>query len=80
MSGLELAYLAFNDSPRPIIRLETGASDSWILANLRDSVSLQDAREFESLKQNTKNIHFLAVQTDPDVKSFAGFWLMKEAR
>jgi hypothetical protein len=78
LSGLELAYIAINDAFRSIIRLETGASESWILVNLRDEATLKNAQSFETLKRNAQNIHFLAVQTNTETESFAGFWLLKE--
>lgn len=76
MSGLELAYLNFEEKPRAIVRLETGASDSWILAPL-DGGAIAEARNFEALKQNSQQVHFLAIQSDPNSESFAGFWLLK---
>jgi hypothetical protein len=58
--------------------LETGASDSWILAILRDPALLAEAQNFEQAKQKAQGIHFLAVQSSPESESFAGFWLLKE--
>jgi hypothetical protein len=78
LSGLELAYLAVNAQTRPLLRLETGASDSWILAILRDPALLAEAQNFEQAKQKAQGIHFLAVQSSPESESFAGFWLLKE--
>jgi hypothetical protein len=78
LSGLELAYLAVNAQTRPLLRLETGASDSWILAILRDPALLAEAENFEQAKQKAQGIHFLAVQSSPESESFAGFWLLKE--
>jgi hypothetical protein len=78
LSGLELGYLQFSTDPRPIIRLETGASDSWIVANVTDPGSEKEAQGFESAKKNAQNIHFLAIQESPDSEAFAGFWLLQE--
>jgi len=78
LSGLELGYLQFNPGPQPIIRLETGASDSWIVANVTDDGSVKEAQGFEQAKQNARNIHFLAIQDNPESESFAGFWLLQE--
>lgn len=77
MSGLELAYLRFNESP-PQFVLETGASDAWILANLPTADLQAEAKAFEQAKQAARQIHFVAVQTKPDADSFAGFWLMQQ--
>ncbi len=78
MSGLELAFLKFEAEPLPIVRLETGASDSWILANVTDKQSLAEAKGFEQTKQQVGNVHFLAIQSSPESEAFAGLWLLKE--
>jgi hypothetical protein len=78
MSGLELAYLKFAGGEQPIVRLETGSSDSWILANLPDSQTLAEAKGFEEAKKRANQVHFLAIQSSPESESFAGFWLLKQ--
>ena len=78
MSGLEMGYLQLEKSVRPQLRLETGLSDSWTLINLTNKETVQQADEFETAKQKANGVHFLAVQTDPNSESFAGFWLLKE--
>ncbi len=78
LSGLELGYLKFSEIPEPIIRLETGASDSWIIASLTDPNTLSEAQGFELAKTKAQNIHFLAIQSDANAESFAGFWLLQE--
>lgn len=81
MSGLELAYLRFdsnrnNQGDRLV--LETGGTESWILANLRTLQLLAEAKGFEEAKQKANGVHFIGVQSDPQCQSFAGFWLLKE--
>jgi hypothetical protein len=78
ISGLELAFLKFDSGPLPRLLLETGASDSWILANLKNPQTMAQAKEFEEAKQKAKGVHFLAVQSSPQTESFAGFWLLQE--
>ncbi len=78
MSGLEIGYLQLDLSSRPVLKLETGASDSWILANVTNPQILAEAKGFESAKTNAKGVHFLAVQSTPESESFAGFWLLKQ--
>ncbi len=77
MSGLELAFLKFSDRPVPRLLLETGASDSWIVGNIKPQ-TLTEAHSFEEAKQKASGVHFLAVQSDPQTESFAGFWLLQE--
>jgi hypothetical protein len=77
MSGIELAFLKFSDRPLPRLLLETGASDSWIVGNIKPQ-TLTEAQSFEEAKQKASGVHFLAVQSDPQTESFAGFWLLQE--
>jgi hypothetical protein len=78
MSGLELAYLKVDGNQPARLILETGASESWILANLPDRQTEEEALKFESGKQKAQNLHFIAVQSSPQSESFAGFWLLQE--
>ncbi|MDY6939558.1 MAG: Tab2/Atab2 family RNA-binding protein [Cyanobacteriota bacterium] len=78
MSGLELGFLKLLDRDRPQFLLETGADNSWILADLVDRATQTEARNFEKMKQDARGVHFLAIQADPNSESFAGFWLLQE--
>jgi hypothetical protein len=80
MSGLELAYLHVDKESRPNLLLETGENESWILASLTDPTTQEEAKGFEITKQKAKNVHFLAVQSDPNAESFAGFWMLQELK
>ena len=80
MSGLEMGFLQFEGGLRPTVRLETGASDSWILANLTNAQTVAEAKGFEEAKQKAGGVHFLAIQSNPESESFAGFWLLLEKR
>ena len=76
MSGLELAALDVETEP-PRLLLETGLSERWILAPLSSPKRQQEAADFKATKQAAQNLHFLAIQSDPQVESFAGFWLLQ---
>jgi hypothetical protein len=78
ISGLELASLKFEAFLQGSLLLETGVNDSWILANIRDGGTIAEAQGFEQAKREAKGLHFLAVQSDPQAESFAGFWLLQE--
>lgn len=78
MSGLELGYLRLDKGDFPRICLETGVSDSWILANLTDKQTLAEGEGFETAKKQADGVHFLAVQSSPESQSFEAFWLLKE--
>jgi hypothetical protein len=78
MSGLELAYLRLDTKQGEKLVLETGATESWILANLRNSKLLAEAKGFEEAKQRANGVHFIGVQSNPQSESFTGFWLLQE--
>ncbi len=78
MSGLEMAFLKVDSGPSAKLLLETGASDRWILAPLRNAATQAEAQAFEQAKDQAQQVHFLAVQSDPQAESFAGFWLLQE--
>ncbi|MBD2139096.1 Tab2/Atab2 family RNA-binding protein [Anabaena sp. FACHB-1237] len=78
MSGLELAYLRFDTTQGDRLILETGATESWIVANIRSSELLLQAKGFDIAKQEAKGVHFIGVQSDPQSQTFAGFWLLQE--
>ncbi|KJH71585.1 Tab2/Atab2 family RNA-binding protein [Aliterella atlantica] len=78
MSSLEIAFLQLDNTPPGRLLLATGASDSWIVANLTKPETLKEVQEFEEAKQKANGVHFLAVQSDPNSQSFAGFWLLQE--
>ena len=78
MSGLELAFLKFDSAPVARLLLETGANDSWILANLKNPQTLAEAKGFEDAKHKATGVHFLGVQSSPQAESFAGFWLLQQ--
>lgn len=78
MSGLELACLKFDTETTPRLLLETGINDRWILANLATPALHTEAKNFEATKQQAQQVHFLAIQADPNTEAFAGFWLLQE--
>jgi hypothetical protein len=78
MSGLELANIRFDSQQTPQLILETGVTESWILANFKDPATIAEAKNFETAKQQANGVHFLAVQSNPEVEAFAGFWLLQE--
>ncbi len=77
MSGLELSDLRVETSKSPRLILETGAADSWILSPLGDSTLQTEAKNFEAAKAAANQVHFLALQENPETEAFTGFWLMQ---
>jgi hypothetical protein len=78
MSGLEVAFLKFEDASPARLVLETGAGEAWTMATLAKPQLRQEGERFEAAKQKANSVHFLAVQADPQAEAFAGFWLMQE--
>jgi len=78
MSGLEIVSVRYQPAPQSRLLLETGASESWILARL-DGATQQEAARFEASKQQANGVHFIAIQSDPESEEFAGFWLLYDA-
>jgi hypothetical protein len=78
MSGLEIVAVRYQPAPKSRLLLETGASESWILARL-DGATQQEAARFEASKQQANGVHFIAIQTSVDSEEFAGFWLLYES-
>jgi hypothetical protein len=83
MSGVAPVFLKFENavSDRTQLLLDAGAGDRWILTNLqsaKDRKAIAEGKIFETAKQKAKGLHFLAIQKDPAIEHFAGFWLLKE--
>ena len=77
LSGLEVSELRVEAGKTPRLILETGSADSWVIATLNSPDLRKEAENFEMAKQQANQVHFLAVQANPDTEAFAGFWLMQ---
>jgi RNA-binding protein Tab2/Atab2 len=77
MSGLELASVKYDPELPNRLLLETGVNERWFLTRL-DAKTQLEAQRFEASKQESNRVHFLAIQSSPDVEAFAGFWLLQE--
>jgi len=69
MSGWELAQVQV-EGQRVI--LETGIEERWLFAAQNFG-----AGDFQIAQTHAQGVHFLAIQTDPDADTLAGFWLMQ---
>ena len=77
MSGLELISVRYQPAPSSTLLLETGATESWIVARL-EGATQQGAARFEAIKKQANGVHFIAIQANPETEEFAGFWLLQE--
>jgi hypothetical protein len=78
MSGLELAAVNLDPIDRPCLVLDTGVLDRWILTPLSTPALMAEAKGFELAKQAASNIHFIAIQANPEAEDFAGFWMLRD--
>ncbi len=78
MSGLELAAVKYDGEGGLALVLETGVLDRWTLTPLPTPDLQLEASRFETQKHEAKDIHFLALQVDPNVEAFTGFWLLRD--
>lgn len=76
LSGIEPAFIDLIATPLNQLILETGASDRWILATLRQSALVEEAKNFMAAIKASQNLHFLAVQASPTAEELSGFWLL----
>ncbi len=82
MSGVDPVFLKFEPNLDKLqLILEAGEDARWILTNLnrfKNLGAIAQAENFEAAKKDSGGIHFVAIQTDPAIEHFAGFWLLKE--
>ncbi|MFK8181933.1 MAG: Tab2/Atab2 family RNA-binding protein [Phormidesmis sp.] len=87
MSGLEIAavraakeessnYVSKNSETARLL-MDTGTTETWLLADLVGEETQAEGERFEVAKKAAQGIHFIAVQDNPESESFAGFWLMQ---
>ncbi|MEM9092065.1 MAG: Tab2/Atab2 family RNA-binding protein [Cyanobacteria bacterium P01_F01_bin.53] len=87
MSGLEIAcvragreestnYASVNTETARLL-MDTGTTETWLLADLVSPELQAEGQRFESVKAAANNVHFIAVQDSPESESFAGLWLMQ---
>ncbi|MBD2149366.1 Tab2/Atab2 family RNA-binding protein [Pseudanabaena sp. FACHB-1277] len=84
MSGVDPVFMRFERSlmgDRVTMQLEASADARWVLAKLqapKDQAAIAQADSFEKAKRDAQGFHFLAVQTNPELEHFAGFWMLKD--
>lgn len=75
MSGLDPAFLQVEDQA---LILDASQVDRYRVARLTTDKTQAEGSGFLARKQQVDGIHFLAIQTDLQAQSFAGFWLLKD--
>ena len=77
-NGLDLASLNADTAQSSLI-LQTGINNRWRYAAIaRTPDGKEEAEAWEAAKKDVEGLHFLAVQTDPEADSCAGFWLLQD--
>ena len=69
--------MAPTDGDTARLLMDTGTTDTWLMADLTTPEMQSEARRFEEAKAAANHVHFLAVQDSPESESFSGFWLMQ---
>ncbi len=77
MSGVELSALRLQEGEKPRLLLDTGAGESWLLADLVDATRQREARDFAATQKQANGLHFLGIQPTSESEAFAGFWLLQ---
>ncbi len=77
LSGLEPAYLSLESEPQPLLILDSGASDRWVLARLRTEALRGEITAFMEACKASRGLHFIAVQEKPQQEQLQGFWLLQ---
>ncbi|MEM6450945.1 MAG: Tab2/Atab2 family RNA-binding protein [Cyanobacteria bacterium P01_D01_bin.105] len=88
MSGLEIAavragreessnYVSKNSETARLL-MDTGTTETWLLADLVGEETQAEGKRFEAAKTAAAGVHFIAVQDSPESESFSGFWLMQD--
>ncbi|HIK25530.1 MAG: Tab2/Atab2 family RNA-binding protein [Thermosynechococcus sp. Uc] len=78
LSGLEPAYLSFEEKPQPLLVLETGASDRWVLISGRNPQIQKELATFRDACTQNQGLHFIAVKERPEQEALQGFWLLQQ--
>jgi len=77
-NGLEIAALT-PEARTATLLLESGVSQRWAYARWRKSPQATlEAEQWQAAKRDASGLHFLAVQTDAEAATCAGFWMMRE--
>ena len=58
--------------------LEAGQDDQWLVSDLEDQTAKEFKKSLINSLKNAEGLQFIAVQSSPEDKNFAGFWMLKD--
>ena len=75
LGGLEPVRLMLDD--RQLV-LEAGQDDRWLVSDLDPTAAVDVNAALNRALEQSQGLQFIAVQTNPEAQSFAGFWMMRD--
>lgn len=78
MTGVEPVFLKAFGGEQGGLVLEAGSNDRYVLARFHNEGMRNEGNQFEGRKLDVRGLHFLGIQSDPDDRKFAGFWMLRE--
>ncbi len=75
LGGLEPSKLVIEGSK---LLLEAGQEDAWLVTDLQPEQAKTTQQSLVNSRKNADGLHFIAIQTTPEDKSFAGFWMLRD--
>ncbi len=75
IGGLEPVRLVIQGKQ---LLLEAGQEDRWLVTDLDESTSVTAQKDFMDTRENSQGLQFIAVQSTPSEKTFAGFWMLRD--
>tara|TARA_Y100001968_G_scaffold324452_1_gene363765 strand:- start:181 stop:1080 length:900 start_codon:yes stop_codon:yes gene_type:complete len=75
LGGLEPVKLVVKDNQ---LLLEAGQEDRWLVTDMNNDIADLARETIKTSKDKGDGMQFIAVQSTPEEKSFAGFWMMRD--
>ena len=75
LGGLEPVRLMLDQQQ---LVLEAGQDDRWLVSDLDANAANDIDMAFTKAREQVKGLQFIAIQTNPEEQSFAGFWMMRD--
>ena len=75
LGGLEPVRLMLDQ--RQLV-LEAGQDDRWLVSDLDANTAKDVDIALAAAREQVRGLQFIAIQSNPDEQSFAGFWMMRD--
>ncbi len=77
LSGIEPVKLQIEGTQ---LILETGIEDRWLVTDIPKDQAKETKELIEESFNNAGGLQFIAIQSEPNDKKFAGFWMLRNMR